>query len=233
MKKISIIIPVYNAEKYLDRCIQSIVNQTYKNLEIILINDGSIDKSGDICDKWAEKDNRIKVIHQVNSGVSVVRNTGLDSAIGEYITFVDSDDYIELDYCEILYKALERNNVDIAYGDYSTNKHIRNTSKQIKWSSKEYDPVYKTPYFFVWGALYKKDILKNIRFDSDLYVGEDSYFFAQAVKKSSNLVFVDKVLYHYICYPNSALHGTFNSKKYTELESWNRICSLYEDNEQI
>ena len=102
VNKISVIVPIYNVEKYIDRCIKSIVNQTYKNLEIILINDGSLDKSGQICDTWESKDNRIKVIHQMNSGVSVARNTGLENATGEYVTFVDSDDYIEPKYCEIL-----------------------------------------------------------------------------------------------------------------------------------
>lgn len=230
--KISVIIPIYNVEKYIDRCIKSVVNQSYKNLEIILINDGSLDRSGDICDKWAKKDKRIKVIHQKNSGVSVARNIGLDNAKGEYITFVDADDYIELDYCEVLQYELNKNSVDIIYCNIFTNKHI-DTNKTIKWSSKEYDPVFKMTHCFVWGALYKKEILQGIQFDKDLFVAEDSYFFIQAVKKSAYIAHVDKALYHYIYYPNSAFHGKFTLKKYTELESWNRICSLFEADKKI
>ena len=94
---ISVIVPVYNVEEYLDRCIESIVNQTYKNLEILLIDDGSTDNSYNICDKWAKKDNRIKVVHKENGGVSSARNVGLDVATGDYIGFVDSDDYISID----------------------------------------------------------------------------------------------------------------------------------------
>lgn len=106
MKKISIIVPVYQAEKYISKCIESIVNQTYKNLEIILIDDGSTDRSGEICDEYGKKDNRIVVVHNKNKGVSVARNCGLDIATGDYITFVDSDDYIDLQmYSESLAKA--------------------------------------------------------------------------------------------------------------------------------
>ena len=100
---ISIIIPVYNAEKYLKKCLDSVINQTYKNLEIILVDDGSTDKSPEICDKYAEKDSRIIVLHKENGGVSSSRNAGLDIFKGEYLSFVDSDDYVEPDYIEYLY----------------------------------------------------------------------------------------------------------------------------------
>ena len=229
---ISIIVPVYNVENYLNRCVNSILNQTYKNIEIILINDGSIDKSGDICDYYAQKDNRIKVIHQKNSGVSVARNTGLDIAVGEYITFVDSDDYIEPNYCEILLDVLNKNNADVAYCSDFSNQHI-DINKEFIWKSKEYDPVYKTPNYVVWGALYRREVIQNIRFDNDLYVGEDAYFFAKVVKKSNIIVHIDNPLYHYIYYPNSAYNGEFNVKKFTELECWKRVCLLFNDNKIV
>ena len=232
VNKISVIVPIYNVEKYIDRCIKSIVNQTYKNLEIILINDGSLDKSGQICDTWESKDNRIKVIHQMNSGVSVARNTGLENATGEYVTFVDSDDYIEPKYCEILKCRLEENNVDIIYCNVFNKKHV-DTNKITRWSTREYDPVFKMPHCFVWGALYKSKILQEIRFDNDLFVAEDSYFFVQAVKRSRYIAHVDTALYHYVYYSDSAFHGNFNPKKFTELESWSRICLLFEDDKQI
>ena len=119
-KLISVIVPVYNVEKFLDKCISSIVNQTYKNLEIILIDDGSTDESVQICDKWQEKDNRVRLTHKENTGVSDTRNIGLEKTTGEYICFVDSDDYIEPDYIENLYKSLTENNADIASITYSS-----------------------------------------------------------------------------------------------------------------
>ena len=114
MYLISIIVPVYNVESYLKKCLESIINQTYKNIEIILIDDGSTDSSGKICDDYANKDKRIKVIHKQNGGVSDARNTALDICRGDYIGFIDSDDYIELDMYETLLKFLLNNNLDVA-----------------------------------------------------------------------------------------------------------------------
>ena len=110
---ISIIVPVYNVEKYIVRCLESILSQTYKNIEVIIVNDGSVDKSGEICERYAKKDNRIKLINKSNGGLSDARNKGIDQANGIYITFVDSDDYISQNYVEILYKLIKENNADI------------------------------------------------------------------------------------------------------------------------
>ena len=118
MKKISIIVPIYNIEKYLPRCLDSILAQTYKNLEVILVDDGSVDNSGMIADKYARNDQRIIVIHQVNKGVSAARNAGLDLATGDYIGFVDGDDYIEPDMYEILMRIIDEQQVDIAHCGY-------------------------------------------------------------------------------------------------------------------
>ena len=106
MEKISIIVPVYNIEEYIEKCVKSITKQTYKNLEIILVDDGSTDSAGKICDKLAEKDERIKVIHKKNGGLSSARNAGMKKATGDYICFIDGDDYISKDYCELMYNAL-------------------------------------------------------------------------------------------------------------------------------
>ena len=111
-KLISVIVPVYNVERYLRQCIESITNQSYKNLQIILIDDGSKDNSGKICDEYAEKDKRVEVIHKENTGVSAARNTGLDNAKGEWITFVDADDWVEKNFCEILIKKATENESD-------------------------------------------------------------------------------------------------------------------------
>lgn len=110
---VTVVLPIYNVEQYLDRCINSVVNQTYKNLEIILVDDESPDNCPKMCDEWAKMDSRIKVIHKKNQGLGYARNTGIDSATGEYIYFVDSDDYIAMDTIELAYKAAAENNADI------------------------------------------------------------------------------------------------------------------------
>ena len=119
MDKITVIIPVYNVEKYLKEAIEATINQTYKNLEIILVDDGSTDSSGKICDEYAKKDNRIKVIHQENRGMSGARNVGLECATGKYIMFSDSDDTFELNACEKLYNFIEKTNADYVVGNYT------------------------------------------------------------------------------------------------------------------
>lgn len=120
MIKISIIIPVYNAKKYLQRCVNSIINQTYRYIEIILVNDGSVDGSAELCDQLAKIDNRILVVHQLNQGVSVARNIGMDYATGDYILFVDSDDRISENLCKLAIEKIEQYNVDAVYwGNYS------------------------------------------------------------------------------------------------------------------
>ena len=116
--KISVVVPVYNVEDYLDRCVKSIISQTYENLEVILVDDGSADGSPVMCDSWAQKDPRIKVIHKPNGGVSSARNAALDAATGDFIGFVDSDDWIENDFYELLMKSLAENGSDIAFCGY-------------------------------------------------------------------------------------------------------------------
>ena len=125
---ISVIVPVYNVEEYLPKCLESIINQTYKNLEIILVDDGSTDNSGIICEDYAEKDKRIKVVHQTNLGISAARNAGLDLCSGDYITFVDSDDYIECDEIEVLVDQIVPNGI-VCNGStiiYQNKKIIKN-----------------------------------------------------------------------------------------------------------
>ena len=116
-EKITVIVPVYNVEHYLEKCLDSLINQTYKNLEIIVINDGSTDNSGEICQEYAQKDNRIVYIEKENGGLSDARNVGLDKMTGSYVTFIDSDDWVELDYVEILYKKIIEYQADIAVGN--------------------------------------------------------------------------------------------------------------------
>ena len=141
---ISIIVPVYNTEMYLDKCVTSLINQTYRNIEIILVDDGSTDNSGKMCDSYAQKDNRIKVIHQTNAEVGAARNVGLKNVSGQYIGFVDSDDYVEHDMYEVLLKTLLQNNVSIVSCSYFYEKQSDftikegNSSQVLCYSSNEY-----------------------------------------------------------------------------------------------
>ena len=164
---ISIIIPVYNVELYLDKCLQSVVNQTYRNIEIILIDDGASDNSGIICDRWQKKDSRIKVIHKTNGGLSSARNVGIEHANGEYLMFIDSDDIVSDELCRILIEMMKNNDADISicnakhiFDDVvsfkSTGKlHFYNRNNAIceLWYQKSFLPS-------AWGKLYKENYLK-------------------------------------------------------------------------
>ncbi|WP_338587255.1 glycosyltransferase [Clostridium baratii] len=171
-KLVSVIVPVYNVEKYLDKCINSIINQTYRNLEIILIDDGSTDNSGKKCDYWAGKDRRIKVIHKENGGLSDARNIGIANAEGEYISFIDSDDFIDLDMIEYLLNILIKNNCQISICDFR--KIYENTSKEysIKYKKEKisvYSNIESIRYLlkdkkiqnYAWNKLYLKKLFTD------------------------------------------------------------------------
>ena len=166
---ISIIVPCYNSEKYLERCVYSLINQTIKNIEIILINDGSTDKTGELCEYYANLDKRIKVIHKKNEGVAYARNTGIDFATGKYIGFVDSDDFVELDMYEILYSAMISNDADISQCSYNRVEGkkiipINKTQNNIILNNEDgMKNVIDATIFFpaVWNKLYKRNIIKT------------------------------------------------------------------------
>ena len=170
MKKISVIIPVYNVEQYLERCVKSVINQTYKNIEIILVDDSSTDSSLEVCNKLAQKDSRIKVIHKENGGLSSARNVGLDVAKGKYITFIDSDDVPEVTWAEKLYNAAKANDADIAFSGYDrvdldTEKVVATEMTQYGTMNKDVDwnddfIVYANPS--LWNKIYRRDLVKDL-----------------------------------------------------------------------
>lgn len=169
---ISVIIPVYNVEKYLKQCIYSIINQTYSNLEIILVDDGSPDNCGVICDEFALKDKRIKVIHQENRGLSGARNSGIDAAKGEYICFVDSDDFVGQDYCKILYELLKDTNYDFSvcgvcrFNDGEDPIITVKNRESTVWENKQFlrQQLDKKSEFGIWNKLYRRNLFNKIRF---------------------------------------------------------------------
>ena len=211
-EKITIIVPVYNVEHYLDKCLDSLINQTYKNLEIIVINDGSIDNSGIICQEYAQKDNRIVYIEKENGGQSEARNMGLDRMTGSYVTFVDSDDWIELDYVEILYKKITEYQADIAVGNYYSFNEAEGMYYFHIFGDSYHEKVYDNVSIFenlyesqemksfalisVWGKLYKADLVKHLRFDIGK-LGEDGYLNQKIYLLAEKTIYLNKGLYAY------------------------------------
>lgn len=212
MDKISIIVPVYNIEEYIEKCVKSIMKQTYKNIEIILVDDGSKDNAGNICDELSKKDERIQVVHKVNGGLSSARNAGMKKATGEYICFVDGDDCIREDYCEVLYNALKETKSDISAVSY---KEIKNSKARIYNSAarakKEFDDkctVYNGDEIIVqflhwknfriaWNKLYRADILKNQWFKEGATF-EDMYFNYKVLANVKRVAYVNSPCYYYI-----------------------------------
>lgn len=209
---VSVVVPVYNVEKYLDRCLDSIVNQSYERIEIILVNDGSTDSSLDICKSYKNKDLRIKIINQKNGGLSCARNSGLQKATGKYIVFVDSDDYVSFDYVNILYRSIVRYGSDIAvcgYSDiYADEKEPRNYIKKLnKTSYIEMSGVEAMADFFsfdslggvmAWNKMYKTSIFKNNKIIFPVgKIHEDNFTTYKLYYHSSSVIYIDKPLYYY------------------------------------
>lgn len=232
MPKLSIIVPVYNVEKYLEQCIESLINQTYKDIEIILVDDGSKDNSGNICEQYKDRDMRIKVIHKENEGVSKARNKGLELATGKYITFVDSDDYLELNAYEIIMKELEKEKATLLiynYSEFSNDKIEKNnyfpedtflkTKEEIQLIQAltlapeigKYTP-FQTTFFglgFCWNKIYKREIIEQnkIRFnlDNKTAIFEDGIFNYEYLENATSIKIINLNLYYYRIFNMSAM----------------------------
>lgn len=223
---ISIIVPVYNVEKYLNKCIESLTEQTYDNIEILLIDDGSTDRSAVICDIWKIKDRRIKVFHTLNRGVSHARNYGLAHARGEYIGFVDADDWIESDMYLKMISMLKETHAEICIGEYTSdikNKQIIKFKKGKKCVFSRDEVIIRT---FTWLPSYQKrllswelcdklffyKILKNIKLNENIHMGEDMLFYWDALKYSNKIAYLPLFKYHYNARENSAVHSGITKK---------------------
>lgn len=236
--RVSVIVPAFNSEVTIEKCLNSIRSQTYKDLEIIVVNDGSTDRSLEKIKLLEKQDTRIKCILQENGGVSKARNRGLDCAKGAWITFVDADDYLEKNCIETLHKALVQYGADISMcleqkefpdGALKEDRKLPVSVPECFSVDEGYSYTTYRSKEVVWGTIYKASLLKDIRFAEDLYVGEDTLFFATAAKQSKRMVYTYSKLYHYVQYEESACHGEFTRKKYTELEAWKRVCRSFAD----
>lgn len=204
-KLVSIIIPAYNCEKYISKCINSVVNQTYKNIEIIIIDDGSKDNTLEICNDFAEKNKKIRVFSKENEGVSSARNLGLNEAKGEYINFIDSDDYVEVNYIEKLVENLLNTNSDISVCGFVDENlegnplHYSENKSNFSYYIKDFKEDYFIPYV-CWQMLFKKELLykndKKILFNKKIHLKEDLSFIYQLVSNSEKISIIPDVLYH-------------------------------------
>ena len=222
---VSVIVPVYKVERYLRRCVESIIHQTYTNLEIILVDDGSPDNCGAICDEYAKCDSRIRVIHKENGGLSSARNAGLDAAKGEYITFVDSDDTVDLDMVEYLYNILRKENADISIG---LHRIIKGPHRWISFSNVHdcvvtpKDCVRKLLYndgvdTSAWAKLYRIDAFRNVRYpEGKLF--EDIATTYKAFLNARYIAIGSQPKYNYMLRDDSIVSSSFNEKKMDLLE---------------
>lgn len=211
---ISVIVPVYNVQAYLEACANSLLVQTYKNIEIILINDGSVDDSGALCDQLAQKDDRIRVIHQQNQGVSATRNNGIRYANGEYLVFVDSDDTVDARYVQTLYQEMAEQDFDcvicgyrMCYPKYSKDVCVEKDLCVYGVSQNEtvITQIYNQKLLgSPWNKIYKKNLISQY-FDSSLAMGEDLVFNLQYLRNVAKIKVTSKVLYYYIIRTNSAV----------------------------
>lgn len=234
--KISIVVPIYKVEQYLDKCVNSLVNQTYKEIEILLVDDGSPDRSPKMCDKYAQEDPRIKVIHKVNGGLSDARNFGLKEVVGEYVLFVDSDDYIDVDTCEKFVSIMKDNKPDIVVGNayrLENNKkypmkHNLNTNEQMISGTQYLKEELKSGsmYMAAWLNLYNKEFLvKNkLQFSVGL-LHEDEEFTPRAFLEASYVIGTDIFFYNYLIREGSI---TTAKNKLRNAEHMMKICSILE-----
>ena len=237
---VTIVVPIYKVEKYLDRCLNSIVNQTYRNLEIILVDDGSPDNCPKICDEWEKRDNRIKVIHKQNAGLGMARNTGIDNATGKYICFFDSDDYIALNTIEKAYDSIEKYGADIVtFGMYSVDASGKIVSADIPQTDKDIycdeeirkfvlpnmlgaDPKTGKRLGFNMsssGRMYLMELINkhNWRFVSERqYISEDFYSLLELYQYVRRVSVIHEAFYYY-CYNDTSLTHSFNPQRFEKV----------------
>lgn len=238
MEKVSVIVPVYNVEAYINRTLESICGQTYRNLEILLIDDGSSDESLACCMKWAEKDNRIRVYHQENIGVSMTRNRGLEQATGDYIMFMDADDIIEKNMIEALHTVLIENDADVACCTLQENsvsdevKYGENICENYRDKVQIGTTQTESGLLFlkVWGPvckLYRKAVLTGMQFEQ-LEVAEDLLFNTEVIcsGRLQRAALIEYPFYHYIIYPGSAMKQKFQQKYLTAVEVEKRCYDM-------
>lgn len=248
MRKLSVIVPIYNTEQYLYQCLDSIVRQTYQNLEIICVDDGSTDRSGEILDEFAAKDSRIVSIHEQNMGESHARNVGILRSTGDYIAFVDCDDWLEEDTYQVLVELLEENDTDLAavswikeFSDHSiqmTNNLLvkEGTISQEQLMSYVYRRDDYQGFAYMWDKLYRRKLIfrengEVLLFSEKLRLGGDVLYLAEILLEARNGIYFDKACYHYRQRNASGCHTTDLAKRLDWLEGYKIVIKKYERQE--
>lgn len=241
MKKVCIIIPIYNIERYLSECLDSVLRQSYQNLEIILIDDGSTDNSGNICDEYAAKDHRFQVIHKENGGAASAKNVGLDHVTGDYIAFLDSDDYVEVTWIEKMVSSLETADADIAECDL-VKEYVNKTepgnieiSKLGSFTCEDYLAIYLQNWTcsLFCNKLFKAELIKEIRFRQERRCIDDEFFTYKVLSSAQKIVRIEDKLYHYRQRKSSAVSSEKNKKQITDdaleilIERYKWICERF------
>lgn len=228
---ISVIIPAYNSEYCVERCIRSILCQSYSHLEVILVNDGSTDSTSSICHRIAYSDSRIKVFNIRNSGSAAARNYALDHISGDFVSFVDSDDYVDPGMLQGLLFYMDDNTVVRSFGidelpdgtpvhpDLCLSTPLLVSSEEMSFTGPElYGPV-------VWGSLFPRGVIDSVRFPTEFSVGEDSIFLARTCRNLSFIKVVPDRWYHYVLNPKSITHAVYGEKRYSEILAWQTIVA--------
>ncbi len=241
--KISIIIPVYNVKSYLNKCVESVLTQTYQNLEVILIDDGSTDGSSDICDMFALQDARVRVLHQVNQGQSVARNIGMDIATGEWIAFLDSDDYVEADMYGALLTLALKYDVELcscnsrSFYENSLPMNSNDTGEERVYTYKEviFDLLQQSKIRFeLWNKLWKKTLIDTVRLKNG-QLGEEVYFDRILYKKAQRIAHLDKTFHNYLISRPGNTNSSFKTKKlciFDEFDEWIQDLNKEDQEEQ-
>ncbi|WP_314023341.1 glycosyltransferase [Gemella sanguinis] len=232
-EKISVIVPVYNVEQYLERCVDSIINQTYTNLEIILVNDGSTDNSGKLCDELAKKDKRIRVIHKENGGLSDARNRGIDESESDLVGFIDSDDYIDSDMYEVLLKNLNDTDADLSmcalYDVYNNTPEAQVTNKETwKLSSEQaIKMVMEAKILSVTAVnkLYRKSLFTDLKFEVGK-IAEDAFIMIKLLDKCEKIVATNEKKYYYVHRENSITTQKFSTKFLNVIEAYEQNSNI-------
>lgn len=239
MPLVSVVVPIYNVENYLSNCLESIMKQTMKDIEIILVNDGSTDGSGEICKKYADKDNRIKYVKQRNQGVSAARNTGMDIAIGDYILFVDSDDELNIEMIDKLYEDIEKNHADIAVCKIKRVKKQEEILQEKAEKAEIYSMLQEEALksylteskleIGVWNKLFRKSVIENLRYYVGRKMNEDKFFAFESIMNAEKITYRDETLYYYYERDNSATTQKFDTKWFDNIFFAEKIYEIVAD----
>ena len=238
---ISIIVPIYNVSKYLDKCVESILNQNYKNIELILVDDGSTDGSEKKCDDWAREDSRVVVIHKENGGSADSRNVGMEAAKGDYIGFVDSDDWIAPEMYEKLIEVIQERNLDMAvcfFKAVSDENYVFNNTEYptTEYTGRDFANIIiaeKKPRisYAIWKCLYKREVIRDIKFYKGVHYNEDAVFLIESLWNAKKMAFIDTPMYYYRVHESSISNIDISEKRIDDiLFKCDWLLNYYENN---